>query len=67
MIESETKSEPRLYKEMAYSFKDVARQELQYRKKLLRIIREQEKRIFDLEKKMNTVLETIHDQSQRGK
>lgn len=50
---------PERYKDLAYSFKDLSGEERQIRSKLLRILREQEKRITQLETKMNTILTTL--------
>jgi hypothetical protein len=51
------------YKDLAYSFKDLSGEERQIRQKLLRILREQEKRIRKLETKMDTILTTLPPQS----
>lgn len=68
---SKNEPQPERFKDLAYSYKDLSRQEKQARMKELRILRELEKRISDLEIKVNTILETIKtvdlSQYQRGK
>ena len=47
----ENQVEPEAYKSLAYSFKDTERQQKQLTQKLLRIIRELDKRVTILENK----------------
>jgi len=50
---NENQVEPEAYKSLAYSFKDTEAQQKQLTQKLLRIIRELDKRITVLENKRN--------------
>lgn len=47
------------YKDLAFSFKDLSREEAQTRRKILRIFREQDDRIKKLEIKIETILTTL--------